>query len=139
MSMRDASTNRINRNALSILVALTVSVMLVACGDGNPEELIIGKWKSARTTDSLEFFEDGTLAGSIFVELKSAPGRYEWGDETHLRMAWNASQNQSIALPLVVAIEVTELTEDKLVLTIMDDDGQPGVFTYERFVAGDTK
>lgn len=121
--------NRIDKITLSILIALTASVILIACGNGSPEKLIIGKWEWEDVSGNyIEFFEDGTSTGSIFGP-EPVPGTYEWVDETQLEITWDLAdiKDSVISMPMELVFEVTELTEDILVMTM-----QGNVYTYNR-------
>jgi hypothetical protein len=102
-----------NRRLLSVLSALLLITVLAGCGSKSPDELIVGRW----------VFEEDTTAGFEFFSNGDAVGFS--GDYTE-EVNWSISEESlKLSEPYgddMLLIGVEELTEDRLVLSIEDQE-----------------
>lgn len=103
---------------LKIFLACLLSVsflaaFLIGCGSDSPDELIVGRWfYEEETSAGFEFFSDGTAIG------------FDGNDSTEVD--WSISEDTlKLANPSgddVLLMNIEELTENRLVLSVEDQE-----------------
>lgn len=71
------------RAITQLLFLILSSLLLISCSS-NLESQIIGKWKEIDGTETIEFFKDGTV--SVVDEDMPMGGDYKFVDDGHLRI-----------------------------------------------------
>jgi len=100
------------------LLAFCFVLILASCSS-KPESLIIGKWQEIGSTNTLEFFQDGTvkITGTTGLAKKSGTGTYKFIDGSRLKFEG----------ALVMEVKIL-ISSEKLTLT--DPEGK--VWTYQK-------
>lgn len=96
---------------LLLIFAILAAMVVVGCVSNSPKDTkdsIVGKWahQEQKYTAYYEFSKDGTMTMTENTGSFSLPGKYEFIDDTHLRV--------DLGAPLVY--EIISISGDKMVL-----------------------